>query len=55
MYAIEVEHLNKSFAVGKEQVQVLKDLSFGVEKEDFLSIMGPSGCGNLRYYIFWVG
>ncbi len=43
--AIEVQNLYKSFKLGKDTVDVLKDISFSVDKGDFLSIMGPSGCG----------
>lgn len=43
--SIEIINLNKSFYIGKEEVQVLNDLSFWVEQGSFLSIMGPSGCG----------
>lgn len=43
--AIEVVNLNKSFMIGKEELPVLKDMSFSVKKGSFLSIMGPSGCG----------
>lgn len=43
--AIEVKNLYKSFKLGKESVEVLKDIDFKVGKGEFLSIMGPSGCG----------
>lgn len=43
--AIEVNNLYKSFKLGRENIDVLKDLSFSVNKGEFLSIMGPSGCG----------
>ena len=43
--AIEVKNLYKSFKLGKESVEVLKDIEFSVNKGEFLSIMGPSGCG----------
>lgn len=43
--AIEVYNLYKSFKLGKELVDVLKDLSFTIDKGEFVSIMGPSGCG----------
>jgi len=45
MSIIEVNNLNKSFKVGKENVEVLKDINFKVEKGEFISIMGPSGGG----------
>lgn len=43
--AIEVVNLNKSFMIGKEELPVIKNMSFSVKKGSFLSIMGPSGCG----------
>nr|WP_253205910.1 ABC transporter ATP-binding protein [Clostridium estertheticum] len=45
MNSIEVKNLSKFFDLGKEKVDVLKELSFNVSKGKFLSIMGPSGCG----------
>jgi putative ABC transport system ATP-binding protein len=42
---LEVTNLHKSFDLGKVKVEVLKDLTFNVNKGEFLSIMGPSGCG----------
>lgn len=41
MPIIEVEHLQKSFG----NLQVLKDISFTVEKNDVIAIIGPSGSG----------
>lgn len=45
MSIIEVKNINKNFMVGKEEVQVLKNINFTVDKGDFVSIMGPSGSG----------
>ena len=45
MGVIQVKNLNKSFKVGKENVSILKNISFEVEDGEFLSIMGPSGGG----------
>lgn len=42
---IEVENLEKHFVVGKEKVDILKNINFEVRKGDFVSIMGPSGSG----------
>ncbi|MDP4091654.1 MAG: ABC transporter ATP-binding protein [Bacillota bacterium] len=42
---MEVKSLYKSFKLGKENLEVLKDISFNVNKGEFLSVMGPSGCG----------
>ncbi|MBC8062076.1 MAG: ABC transporter ATP-binding protein [Clostridiaceae bacterium] len=43
--AIEVNNLCKSFKLGKENLDILKDLSFSIDKGEFVSIMGSSGCG----------
>ncbi|MDR5658500.1 ABC transporter ATP-binding protein [Serpentinicella sp. ANB-PHB4] len=45
MKSISVQSLYKAFKIGKENIAVLKDLTFSVNKGEFLSIMGPSGCG----------
>lgn len=45
MSIIEVNNLNKTFKVGKESVQVLKNINFNVQEGEFISIMGPSGGG----------
>lgn len=41
MAILEVEHIRKTF----ERVQVLKDISFSMEKGQTLSIIGSSGSG----------
>lgn len=42
---IEVKNMYKSFKLGKEQIDVLKNINLNIEKGSFVSIMGPSGCG----------
>src|ERR1017187_3153049 len=42
---IEVKDLVKDFKLGEVPVHVLKDISFSIERGDFVSIMGPSGSG----------
>jgi len=42
---ITVDHLFKSFQVGKQDVPILKDVTFRVDSGDFCIIFGPSGCG----------
>ncbi len=42
---IEVRKLIKRFAVGEGEVTVLKDISFQVNRGEFLSVVGPSGSG----------
>lgn len=42
---VVVNNLKKVFKVGKEDSVILNDLTFNIEKGEFVSIMGPSGCG----------
>jgi len=42
---IRVDNICKSFLLGVQETQILKNISFTVEKNDFLIIFGPSGCG----------
>lgn len=45
MEILRCEHLSKRYGSGKNQVVALDDLSFSVEKGEFVSIVGPSGSG----------
>lgn len=42
---IDVQHLSKTYGNRFNQTKVLKDLSFTVDKGEFVGIMGPSGAG----------
>lgn len=42
---ITVTNVYKSFHLGNQIIEVLKDVSFTVERADFLIVFGPSGCG----------
>jgi NitT/TauT family transport system ATP-binding protein len=42
---IEVKNINKTFSVNGNKVTVFDNMSYGIEKGSFLSIVGPSGCG----------
>ncbi len=42
---LSIMNVSKSFEVGEQKVNVLKDISFSVRERDFLIIFGPSGCG----------
>lgn len=42
---LEVEHLTKVYGTGPNQVKALDDVSFIVEKGQFVAIVGPSGSG----------
>lgn len=42
---LALEHINKSYRLGAERVQVLFDVSLQVMRGDFIAILGPSGSG----------
>lgn len=45
MELLRVEHLSRYYGEGPAQVKALDDVSFSVEKGEFVAIMGPSGSG----------
>ena len=45
MELLRVEHLTRRYGQGAAQVTALDDVSFSVEKGEFVAIMGPSGSG----------
>lgn len=42
---LKVEHLYKSYRSGDMTYDVLKDVSFEIQKGEFVAVMGPSGSG----------
>ena len=45
MDLLEVSHLSKIYGAGENAVKAVDDLSFTVQKGDFVAIIGPSGSG----------
>ena len=45
MEILKVEHLSKKYGKGDTEVEALKDVTFTVEKGEFVAIVGPSGSG----------
>lgn len=45
MEILKVEHLSKQYGSGETAVKALDDVSFSVEKGEFVAIIGPSGSG----------
>lgn len=45
MEILKVENLSKAYGKGDNQVKALDNVSFGVEKGQFVAIIGPSGSG----------
>ena len=55
MAMLEVDHLQKIYTTrfGASQVQALTDVTFSVEKGEYVAIMGESGSGKTRCSTFW--
>lgn len=42
---ISIQHLNKTYIMGAEKVEALKDVTLDIEKNEYVALMGPSGSG----------
>ncbi|MCB2358570.1 ABC transporter ATP-binding protein [Clostridium estertheticum] len=42
---LNIKHLNKSFKVNNEKVDILSDINLEIKQGEFISIVGHSGCG----------
>lgn len=45
---IDISDIKKSYGAGESRVEVLKGISFGVEKGEFCVLLGPSGSGKIN-------
>ena len=45
MEMLKIEHLSKIYGTGNNAVRAVDDVSFSVEKGEFVAIIGPSGSG----------
>lgn len=43
--AIKIDNVSKTFHVGVQDVQILKNITLEIKSGDFVVIFGPSGCG----------
>jgi putative ABC transport system ATP-binding protein len=43
--ALDVRDIHRSFAMGHDQIEILRGISFRVDRGEFVSIVGPSGSG----------
>ncbi len=42
---VDVREIKKSFFVGKQEINVLRGITFTIDQGEFAIIVGPSGCG----------
>ena len=46
---IKMRSINKGYLLGEERLPILKDISFSVEKGDYVAILGLSGSGKTTF------
>ena len=44
-WAIDVDQVSKSFAIGKGELLAIHDVDLKIGKGEFVALLGPSGCG----------
>ena len=49
MYFLKLDHVDFSYYSDLGEIQVLKNMSFEIERKSFTAIVGPSGCGKSTF------
>ena len=52
---IQVEGLRKVYSTGSGAVEALRDVSFAIPQGEFVSVVGPSGCGKITLMLILAG
>lgn len=57
MAAVKTVSLTKEYSNGEHYLRAVDDVSFTVEENEFVAIMGSSGCGKIHVAQFtrWFG
>lgn len=42
---VTIEHVNKSYQIHNQSIEILKDINLVINRGEFICIVGPSGCG----------
>ncbi len=50
MRILEIQNLSKTYGSGETMVKALDNVSFSVDKGEFVAIVGPSGSGNQHFF-----
>ena len=45
MSFIEVKNVTKTYKMGEVEIKALDEVGFGIEKGEFVVVVGPSGAG----------
>src|SRR5258707_414223 len=45
MAYLQIDHVDKTFKRGAQETEVLADITVGIDKGEYVSIIGHSGCG----------
>ncbi len=48
---LKLDHIDKIFTRGNASTEVLKDINLTIEKGEYVSIIGHSGCGKSSWKI----
>ncbi len=45
MLLVDLSHIGKAYKVGDTNIEALRDISFSIDRREYVAIMGPSGSG----------
>ena len=51
---LEINNISKTFNTLNGEINAIKSISFDVNNEQFIAIVGSSGCGNQPYLILFL-